>query len=80
MLNPSKLFMSHLTLGRRICASSKQLEDILQDCLRESPGWRPPLTDGSAHNRSYLGMTAHWLDLKTACCPGLLSDQSTADF
>ncbi|KAK5602736.1 hypothetical protein CRENBAI_001210 [Crenichthys baileyi] len=34
MLNPSKSFMSHCTLGRRICASSKQLEDILQEDSR----------------------------------------------
>ncbi|XP_034018620.1 uncharacterized protein LOC117503486 [Thalassophryne amazonica] len=64
-LDPSKTSMSSRTLGRRISASHKQLEEHLIRLLKDVP-WVATTADcWSAHNRSYLGMTAHWLDPKT---------------
>ncbi|XP_054881487.1 uncharacterized protein LOC129355892 isoform X3 [Poeciliopsis prolifica] len=65
MLNPIMTSMSRRTLSRSILASHDQLEEYLIRLLEDIP-WVATTADcWSAHNRSYLGMTAHWLDPKT---------------
>ncbi|XP_042229523.1 uncharacterized protein LOC121871369 [Homarus americanus] len=64
-LNPSKTSMSRRTLGKKILGSHKQLEEYLIRLLKDVP-WVATTADcWSAHNKSYLGMTAQWLDPKT---------------
>ncbi|XP_007566495.1 uncharacterized protein LOC103147880 isoform X1 [Poecilia formosa] len=65
MLNPSMTSMSRHILSRSILASHDQLEEHLIRLLEDIP-WVATTADcWSAHNKSYLGMTAHWLDPKT---------------
>ncbi|KAM4724785.1 uncharacterized protein FYW61_013082 [Anableps anableps] len=65
MLNPGMTSMSRRTLSRRMLASHEQLEEYLIRLLENIP-WVATTADcWSAHNKSYLGMTAHWLDPKT---------------
>ena len=61
-LNPKKTVMSRRTLGRRIEDSHKELEQRVIKLLETVP-WVATTADcWSAHHKSYLGMTAHWLD------------------
>ncbi|XP_043994868.1 uncharacterized protein LOC122843844 isoform X1 [Gambusia affinis] len=65
MLNPSMTSMSGRTLSRSILACHDQLEEYLIRLLEDIP-WVATTADcWSAHNKSYLGLTAHWLDPKT---------------
>ncbi|KAB7500078.1 hypothetical protein Anas_07455, partial [Armadillidium nasatum] len=64
-LNPTKTAMSHSTLARRIEATHKHLEDYLIRLLKDVP-WVATTADcWSVHNKSFLRITAYWLDSKT---------------
>ncbi|KAB0795331.1 hypothetical protein PPYR_12170 [Photinus pyralis] len=64
-LNPSKSTISRRTLGRRIADSHTLLKQRLIKIL-DKIDWVATTADcWSAHNKSYLGMTAHWLDPAT---------------
>lgn len=61
-LNPTKQTISRRTLGRRIVDSYSEMKQFLISLLGEI-NWVATTADGwTAHKKSYLGMTVHWID------------------
>uniref|UniRef100_A0A8C4RA82 BED-type domain-containing protein n=1 Tax=Eptatretus burgeri TaxID=7764 RepID=A0A8C4RA82_EPTBU len=75
-LNPTKVSLSRHTLGRRIDDKQRAVEEALINTFDWLTYLATTADCWTAHNRSFLGMTAHWIDPTTrarkhAYCPHL---------